>query len=276
MRSQSFTFTEHLVSHGFVVAAPNHPGNTMLDNPNNQQTAKIALDRPGDVAFALAQLLKASSSSSDPLHGAVKTSAIGVAGHSFGGYTALVAAGAQVDVSAAAARCKAGTPAKIFCPYISYWPAGTTVTRPASLSGIKAALAMAPGGFAAFGTKGLQKITIPTMIMGGTLDAMLTLTDEVRPIYAAMSASPRYKLEVKGAGHMSFTDICRIPISGLIPGLKTFCAPGKFIGIDKGFKVINPFAVAFFRYHLGGEAAYAQYLSQAYAAKHPDGDLVVK
>lgn len=273
---QSYTFTEYLASHGFVVASPNHPGNTMINNPSDQQIAQIALERPGDVAFAQAQLLLASTSTGDPLHGAVKASVVGISGHSFGGYTSLLISGAEVDVNAAAARCKAGTPAKIFCPYINYWPAGKIISRPASLAGVKAGLALAPGGFAAFGAAGLQKIKIPMMIMGGTLDSMTTLLHEVQPIFNNISTSPRYKVEITKAGHMSFTDICRIPGSGFIPGLDEFCKPGKYIKIDRGFEIINALGVAFFRYHLKGEAALKSFLTAAYAAKFPEASFVAK
>ncbi len=36
---QSVTFTEHLASHGFVVAAPNHEGNTLFDSPDDEEMA---------------------------------------------------------------------------------------------------------------------------------------------------------------------------------------------------------------------------------------------
>src|SRR5690349_19494483 len=54
IRFQSFFLTEQLASHGFVVAAPDHPGNTLLDFGSlgdDAATAQSAMDRPVDVAF---------------------------------------------------------------------------------------------------------------------------------------------------------------------------------------------------------------------------------
>ena len=273
---QSFSFTEYLASHGFVVAAPNHPGNTMIDNPNDQTVAQIALDRPGDLAVVLAELLKANASASHALYKSFHTAKVGVAGHSFGGYTALVASGATVDVSAAAARCKAGTPSDIFCPYIKFWSAGKTITRPAALAKLKVGLALAPGGYAAFGQKGLTGVKIPMMLMGGSLDKMTTMKAEVSPIFKDLGATPRYLVQITGAGHMSFTDICRIPGSWLIPGLKDFCT-GKLMKIDRGFEIINTLGTAFLRLHLKGEKGLAPYLTAKWASgKYSEAALTAK
>lgn len=52
-----------------------------------------AMDRPKDVSFVLDQLERQQADSASPLHGKLKLAAVGMAGHSFGGYTTLAAAG---------------------------------------------------------------------------------------------------------------------------------------------------------------------------------------
>jgi predicted dienelactone hydrolase len=272
---QSYTFTEHLASHGFFVAAPDHTGNTIFDSPSDSEMARIALERPADVAFVYDQVVAMAGDPFDPFFAAVDGEAVGVSGHSFGGYTALVLSGATVDVDAAAARCDGGTPADVFCPYIPYWPPGTVMERPARMDVIQAGLALAPGGYAAFGDEGLAAVTIPVMIFGGTLDEWTPLEHEIRPIYDALG-SPSWKVEIERAGHMSFTDICRIPGSMLIPELADMCDPAVYINLDRAFYITNAFATAFFRYHLLGEEAMDVYLAEGFASTFGDIEFAVK
>jgi predicted dienelactone hydrolase len=86
IRFQSYFLTEHLASHGFVVVAPDHPGNTLTDFAqlgDDAATAQSAIDRPLDVLFTLdAAVGNQLGVSIDPLR-------ISTTGHSFGGWTSL-------------------------------------------------------------------------------------------------------------------------------------------------------------------------------------------
>jgi predicted dienelactone hydrolase len=265
---QSFTYTSHLASHGFIVAAPNHTGNTLFDNPSDEQIAQAALDRPLDIAFVRARMTDANADPASPLFGAIDTSIVGVTGHSFGGYTTLVLGGGEVDRDAAVARCAAGVPGDVFCPYVGYWPAGMVGGRPPEMADVLAAVALAPGGFAAFGDEGLALTTVPTMLMGGTIDEY-TLND-LQPCYLALPP-PKAKVVIENMSHMGFTDICRIPLVSIIPTLGDMCSRDGRIGIDRGFAITNTFATAFLCRHLLGDEAMDAYLTPEYAvAVFPD------
>ena len=260
---QSFTFTAYLASHGFVVAAPNHTGNTLFDNPTDEQMAQTSLDRPLDIAFVRARMSDENADPGSPLFGAIDPSIVAVTGHSFGGYTTLVLGGGEVDRDAAVARCAAGVPGDVFCPYVGYWPPGMVGGRPPEMADVRAAVALAPGGYAAFGDEGLALTTAPTMLMGGTIDEY-TLND-LQPCYLALPP-PKAKVEIENMSHMGFTDICRIPLVSIIPTLGDMCSRTGRIGIDRGFAITDTFATAFLCRHLLGDEAMEAYLTPEYAA----------
>ncbi|MFC1961378.1 alpha/beta hydrolase family protein [Chloroflexota bacterium] len=77
-----FKLFKHLASHGFIVASIDH-------RCDSKPTCLV--DRPMDVLFALDQIAQETE---DRFAGVVDTDHAGVMGISFGGYTALAAAGA--------------------------------------------------------------------------------------------------------------------------------------------------------------------------------------
>jgi predicted dienelactone hydrolase len=93
-------FTTNLARAGFIVVAVDHPGNNGLD----KMTAPGAVmfwDRPEDLKVALAAVRN------DPAIGPhLDLRRVGVAGFSAGGFTALAAAGAQVNPDRFLAFCK--------------------------------------------------------------------------------------------------------------------------------------------------------------------------
>lgn len=86
IRFQSWFFCEHLASHGFVVAAPDHVGNTLPDLDNGAEArAQAVIDRPLDIIFVLDRVLADDTWSIDEAR-------IAMTGHSFGGWTSVVTA----------------------------------------------------------------------------------------------------------------------------------------------------------------------------------------
>ncbi len=92
---------EHYTSHGFIVLAPDHKEQF---DPTWEDMWKAAIDRPRDVKQALdyAEELTAPGGA---MAGLIDMEHVAVVGHSYGGYTALAMAGAQVDLEAYNARC---------------------------------------------------------------------------------------------------------------------------------------------------------------------------
>jgi predicted dienelactone hydrolase len=113
-RRQSTFLCTHLASHGYVVAAPDHTGNTILEvvqavmtlqsggtlpHPDTVLRELVAL-RPADVSFALDHILG--------MDGLADPDRIGMAGHSFGGWTTLTATARDRRIRAAVPLAPAG------------------------------------------------------------------------------------------------------------------------------------------------------------------------
>ena len=118
-RRQSTFLCTHLASHGYVVVAPDHTGNTVMDMA--QMTMQVMMGqpmpdvepmlieliaaRPADVTFLIDQLL-AGGLGIDA--SSIDADRIGMAGHSFGGWTTLMAAGRDRRIRAALPLAPAG------------------------------------------------------------------------------------------------------------------------------------------------------------------------
>jgi predicted dienelactone hydrolase len=117
-RRQSSFLSTHLASHGYVVAAMDHTGNTiveMLQVMMAAQTgaappdavavlAEVMPQRPADVSFVIDRMIGGAADGVPSIDAA----RIGMSGHSFGGWTTLMAAGRDRRIRAALALAPAG------------------------------------------------------------------------------------------------------------------------------------------------------------------------
>ncbi len=202
IRYQSTFLTERLASHGFVVVAPDHPRNTLLDY-DADAIAEVGLARPGDVSavvdFALAL------PEGDALVGLVEDDGFAMVGHSFGAWTSLLVGGGVVDVAATVAHC-AETPTP-GCDFFTFAPdADVSVTVPDPR--VRVVTALAPGAWFTFGATGLADVAAP-LVIGGRLDEDLPYDSEIRPSYEALGA-PKAIATLERTGHWSFTDLCEL------------------------------------------------------------------
>ncbi|MBI5479124.1 MAG: dienelactone hydrolase family protein [Deltaproteobacteria bacterium] len=264
IRTQSLYLTEHLASHGYVVVAPDHLLNTLWDN-DPDFIADVMRHRPRDVSLALDEVLRHGAAAGDPLAGMADEARVGAAGHSFGGFTVLLLAGAAMDLQSYAADC-APTPDSLFCR-----GANGTITA-ADVAGfadarILATLSLAPGGRVAFGPAGLAELRGPIQVQAGTLDTMCPLETEAGPIYDGLPA-PKVMAEFADAAHFSFTDICPLyDLMGGADGPLDFlategCGPNT-VPVADAQAASRTLGVAFFDLHLRGLADEAGYLDPA-------------
>jgi dienelactone hydrolase len=96
IRNQSTFWCDYMASHGYVIAAPDHTGNAALTAVNgkmvvmNGQLREFAAEnRPKDVSFVIDMMNWYSKGGDSRFNQRIDMGKIGVAGHSFGGYTSI-------------------------------------------------------------------------------------------------------------------------------------------------------------------------------------------
>jgi len=181
--SQSTYYTAHLASHGFVVVAPPHPGNTAADCfpcVETQGLVDAYLNRPTDITFALESMLKLNDDPSSMFYQALDGERVGMSGHSFGGLVTLQLAANSSD------------------------------------NPFKAGLAMAPA-IGSFAPPSSSPVPIPLMIMGGGEDSICPVERDRGYLSTLDTSSPHYLVVFPKGGHLSYADVCVEILGGCGP-----------------------------------------------------------
>jgi predicted dienelactone hydrolase len=224
-------YAEAIASHGYVVAAPDHTGNTAVDlvlgiEPDR---AANAFNRPNDVITVIDEMTNPESTETVGFVASVEPDQIAVTGHSAGGYTAYaVAAGADPEL-------------------------GTIAPDPR----IDAVITLAPasGGIT---DEAFTAMTTPAMAIGGTDDDVTPIDPNVTRPFELAAGSPNIRIDLVDAGHQSFSIACEA--QAFLPSLPTpvpaplvelldsyaeqGCGPG-LMDIERAKDLTNTFAVNF-------------------------------
>lgn len=231
----SATIAERLASHGFVVAAVEHDGNTLWDQQDGTgaplDTATLAL-RVGDVRVVLDELLAGALPG-----GTLDPARVGVFGHSFGAVTAGMVAMDDVRVRAAFALA-------------------APMENPL-LPGVRIASLAKPLGFLLAGEDNS---------IGELGNLLLRKNFDEAP-------GPAWKLEVADAGHWSVSDLVGV-IPGFAPGCgpgtrQTDGQPFRYLGAAAGRAIAAAHVTAFFAATLDDDTGARAYLE----AGRPSGTV---
>lgn len=229
MRSQALFWCEHMASHGYIVAAPDHTGNagaTIIDGkliPIDTKLREASAEaRPRDLTFLIDVFTRMHKGSDSRFYQRIDLKNIGVAGHSFGGYTA---------------------------------------TRTADID--RRVGAIAP--WAAVGRDRMDYAT-PLLMLIAAEDA--TIGEEgnarMRAFYEE-TTGPKVLVEFVNGGHYSFTEMYRWnPVFGDGTGAGTRITNGEpldYIGMEEAFRLVNGYNTAFFGKFLKGIEEYETYLT---------------
>lgn len=206
---------EHLASYGFVVISPEH--DEQLDP---SQLWRATITRPQDVQTVLS-FVDEQVTIGGLFAGLIDVNQTAVIGHSYGGYTALVAGGARLNTADFEAVCRtAGSddPIQFLCDALI--PRVDDMVTLAGLESapeglwpdwgderVKAIISMA-GDAAVFGPAGLAEITVPVMAVGGTADLDSPYIWSTHLAYEFTSSERKVQIGLEGAEHMIFTGRC--------------------------------------------------------------------
>ena len=246
-------FGTALARAGYVVVAVDHPGNNGLDKMT-AAGAILSWDRVQDLGAGLA-VAKA-----DPAIGPhMDLGRLGVAGFSAGGFTALVSAGAKVDMSRFVAFCRVHPTDGVCAPQKEFALTQDEAQRALAapdlaaeaahagddhaIPGIRAAFAIAPAIVQALPPEGLARIDVPVAILLGDIDPVAPPATNG---LVAAKAIPHAELKVlPGVGHYDFLATCTPDGVAHVP----VCADK--VPQDATHKAAIDMALAFFKRTLG-------------------------
>jgi predicted dienelactone hydrolase len=205
----------HLASHGLTVVSIEHPGSNITwltdvsvsDNPSDLLPASEFLDRPKDVSFVLDKL--AQFNQEDGFwQGRFNTQQVSIIGHSLGGYTALSLAGAELNLDELRQFCQnrsplGRSPADWFQCAAADLPNDKIQLRDPRIVQV---LALNTISGRLFGKNGLAKVSVPTLILTGTEDAVTPSLDHQLRVFQQLSPGSKYLLSAIGGTHLSVTD----------------------------------------------------------------------
>jgi predicted dienelactone hydrolase len=215
---------EHLASYGFVVISPEHQEQLGAELDGLWQAA---ITRPQDILSVLVYTGE-QVSSGRVLEGLVRAETVAVLGHSYGGYTALAAGGAQIDTQGLEAQCEAayqaGEPGAWLCDELL--PHLADMAELAGLDSVPEglwrqawsdpridAVVSLAGDALFFGQEGLAEISVPVMAIGGTRDHDSPYLWGTDATYEHASSATKAKIALIDAEHMIFAGRCEaIPL----------------------------------------------------------------
>lgn len=187
----------HFASHGWLVIAPDHTGNT-LANANDPKPPQIYWWREKDMEAAIDWLQNLPKD--DPLHQKARTEKIFLSGHSFGSTDTWALAGVPYEVDTVKAHCDA-----VDCTpqAIALYQAGFTDTRVVAAAQLAGGV---DGGVFALGAP--KFVHIPLMVMNATGDVQ----HPAGPLWEPLQHG--WHVEIAGGCHQTFgLGVCDPPVT---------------------------------------------------------------
>jgi predicted dienelactone hydrolase len=211
VRTEMRYLAEHLASHGYIVAALEHPGSNethirqalALKAPLLE--AEEFLNRPKDISFVLDEL-QALNQKPGSFQGKLAPDRALVVGYSLGGSTALSLAGAELQLTQLKQLCPGNVLAFSLGENAQCFAKGLPEDRYQLRDPrIKAAIALSPTTSLLFGETGLTQIAVPTLIAAASADKTTPVLTEQVLAFEKMP-SPKWLVGLIGGTHLSVKD----------------------------------------------------------------------
>ncbi len=198
---------QHLASHGYVVALPQHIGS---DAQHQQAFLKGLsrqvflvdefINRPLDISYVIDTLERRNL---DQYNGRLALDKVGVFGHSFGGYTALAVAGATIDFENLEKECadritRINTALRLQCRALNLERKDYNFRD----ERVVAVLGHNPVNRSIFGPQGLSQIQIPVLMGAGSYDPATPFVFEQLGSFTWLTTPNKYLLLQEGQAHV--------------------------------------------------------------------------
>lgn len=245
----------YLVSYGFGVVIPDHPG-----SDRNRQKAFVEglyrenfdatdfIDRPLDISYILDRLEQLNR---DRFNHQLDLQQVGLFGYSIGGTTALSLAGAEFDFTQLEQDC--AQPLNLLNISILYQCRALELPRAKRTlkdERIKAAYMFVPFGHSLFGEQSQDKIDIPIMFQVVDQDFLTSLLEEQVPLFNSVGKE-RYLVISK-----------KLPHSNVTLSKQAQSSQAKSAQLAKTYQ--NLLSLVFFQSYVAEDPSYIPYLSTAY------------
>ena len=265
----------HLTSYGYAVATIDHPGSNrrqfegLLGGVEREIAEPTEFtDRPRDLSYLLDELTRLNGSGA--LANRFNLEQVGVIGHSFGGYTALVIAGAEMNYDNLRANCdstafvysEANTSMLLQCTALA---APEQFAIPVEDDRIKAVIAMNPVTSSVFGPAGFTQLDIPSLLIAGSSDPVApALAEQIQPFTwlnrRTTDAPDHYLALVEGGSHLYDPPTLESADVSLANGLVN-------ADVELAYRYLKALSLAFMQAEVVGDRTYLDALGPSYVGQ---------